>query len=270
MFQSLFSIKLPSNLGLIFVTLVVASIAAMPFTRQAVVLCCSIASLVLLIDTVSAFWHTTNKPLHSARYTQLQMTRDTQDMAAAFQPFLQKQPPRPNSCTYWVTDSVMAGEFPTTYGTEQESRAKIRRYLESGITTFVDLTEKGERPDYTQWLQQEADKLGIAGKVQHIQLPIGDFGTPTRQRMKETLDVIDTAIAENGKVYVHCRGGIGRTGTTVGCYLVRHGLGGSDALDHVNRLFQYSDRSKESYYSPETPKQMDFVRQWTESDSSDE
>ena len=31
-------------------------------------------------------------------------------------------------------------------------------------------------------------------------------------------------------VYVHCWGGIGRTGTVVGCWLVRHGMTGDEAL----------------------------------------
>ena len=63
---------------------------------------------------------------------------------------------------------------------------------------------------------------------------------------------------------MHCRGGIGRTGTTVGCYLVRHGFGGDEALENVNRLFRFSERSMESSFSPETREQMNFVRDWNE------
>ncbi|MBA3406233.1 MAG: dual specificity protein phosphatase family protein [Gemmatimonadaceae bacterium] len=35
-------------------------------------------------------------------------------------------------------------------------------------------------------------------------------------------------------IYVHCWGGVGRTGTVVGCYIVRHGRTGDDALGEVN------------------------------------
>ena len=38
------------------------------------------------------------------------------------------------------------------------------------------------------------------------------------------------------KIYLHCQAGIGRTGTVVGCYLVRHGLSGRAALSHLNEL----------------------------------
>ena len=73
---------------------------------------------------------------------------------------------------------------------------------------------------------------------------------------------MDAAVARDKTVYVHCVGGIGRTGTTVGCYLVRHGNDGETALKEVDRLFQNSDRSQESWTSPETRQQMDFVRKW--------
>jgi protein-tyrosine phosphatase len=65
-------------------------------------------------------------------------------------------------------------------------------------------------------------------------------------------------------VYVHCRGGIGRTGTTVGCYLARHGYGGEEALAEVNKLFQNSNRSFESSCSPETKAQMTMIQEWDE------
>jgi len=35
---------------------------------------------------------------------------------------------------------------------------------------------------------------------------------------------------------VHCLGGLGRTGTVVGCFLVRHGLSGAQALETIQLL----------------------------------
>jgi len=84
--------------------------------------------------------------------------------------------------------------------------------------------------------------------------------------MLEILDTIDKEVAAHRKVYVHCRGGIGRTGTVVGCYLRRRGNSGQEALDKTNRLFQSSDRSAESWSSPETREQMDFVKNWNDNE----
>lgn len=175
------------------------------------------------------------------------------------------QPPRPHDSCYWVTNSLMAGEYPTHRSNNKEkTRQKLRNYLKCGITFFVDLTQEGEKPNYETLVQEEAAKLELAIMVKRFEIP--DFDIPDSPTvMKDLLDAIDKAIhQENHKVYVHCRGGIGRTGTTVGCYLARHGYTGEDALKQVNGLFQHSDRSRESYSSPETQAQMNFVREWNE------
>ncbi len=39
-------------------------------------------------------------------------------------------------------------------------------------------------------------------------------------------------------MYLHCFDGIGRTGTVVGCYLVRQGMTGNEALEQIDRLRQ--------------------------------
>lgn len=195
------------------------------------------------------------------------------------------QRPRPNDSTYWVNDMLLAGEHPTSKKcSESQTRKRLRDYLECGITCFVDLTFEGERADYEQILMEEAanqqhqQQPGTASPlsrpvVSYKRLPIPDFGIPeSKERMKEILNTIDMAINEGGsKAYVHCRGGIGRTGTVVGCYIMRHRddfnnnvSSGKDALDEVNRLFQASARSSESYYSPETRDQMRFVEEWEE------
>jgi protein-tyrosine phosphatase len=170
------------------------------------------------------------------------------------------QPPRPNDNTYWVTEQLLAGEYPADNLGEEESRAKIRQYLDRGITYFVDLTHKGEQRPYEAMLKEEAALKNII--VSYRRISIQDFGLPTEEEMKSILDTIDNAIANGRKVYVHCRGGIGRTGTTVGCFLARHGNSGSEALDEVNRLFHSSGRSLYSSCSPETNAQMQFVRDW--------
>ena len=52
--------------------------------------------------------------------------------------------------------------------------------------------------------------------------------------MRSILDAIDAAVSQGRRVYVHCRAGIGRTGTVVGCYLVRHGMSGPQAIAQIS------------------------------------
>ena len=41
-------------------------------------------------------------------------------------------------------------------------------------------------------------------------------------------------LAGGRTVYLHCRGGIGRTGTVLGCYLVRQGQTAEEALASID------------------------------------
>jgi Dual specificity phosphatase, catalytic domain len=183
---------------------------------------------------------------------------------------------RPHDACYYVSPNLLAGEYPTIKRRSPDDDAELdAAYLDLGIYHFVDLTRPGEKEPYDDILRQQAIQRGIPlEKIRYHRFPIPDFGIPASvDQMKQILDEIDQVTTTNNnnngnnKVYVHCRGGIGRTGTVIGCHFVRrHGWSGEEALQRVNALFQtYSSRSAErSWSSPETPEQMDFVRNWKE------
>jgi protein-tyrosine phosphatase len=83
--------------------------------------------------------------------------------------------------------------------------------------------------------------------------------------MRRTLDALDLALAQGRNVYLHCWGGVGRTGTTVGCYLVRHGLNGADALAQLAAWWRTVPKSRTFPRSPETEAQAEYIRGWSES-----
>ena len=99
-------------------------------------------------------------------------------------------------------------------------------------------------------------------KVEHRSFPIGDFGLPTPETMTSILDTIDVALRDGRKIYLHCWGGIGRTGTTVGCYLVRRGMTGEEALRQLAEWWQTVPKSQIHQRSPETAEQTQFIRSW--------
>jgi protein-tyrosine phosphatase len=76
------------------------------------------------------------------------------------------------------------------------------------------------------------------------------------------LDTIDAA--RNGGVYVHCWGGVGRTGTVVGCWLLRHGMATPDNVIETIRLLRRADPVRGHRPSPETPEQRRFILDWRE------
>jgi hypothetical protein len=158
---------------------------------------------------------------------------------------------------YWVEPgSLLAGPYPAprrAHLTNDKAAADcyLQRLLQAGIQLFVDLTEKDEVPPY-------AHKLG--GKARHQRFPISDFDTPSPQEMMTILNALDYALLRPQRVYVHCLGGLGRTGTVIGCYLVRHGMSGAEALKAIRKLragtpFAHSP-------SPETEAQQRMVLRW--------
>jgi len=166
--------------------------------------------------------------------------------------------PFPNS--YWVLPNrFLAGEYPGL-STQVQARQKIRRLLQENITFFLDLTEEGELQPYTPILREE-DFMPFR-VAEYRRMPIIGLSTPTQAEMTRILDTIDTALAADEAVYVHCWAGIGRTGTVVGCYLVRHGLSGTQALENIAELRR--DMPNGWLTSPETETQCQMILNWSE------
>lgn len=158
---------------------------------------------------------------------------------------------------YWVPGmDVLAGEYPGAREGRPE-RGKLRRLRATGVSAFVDLTEEGELPSY----QSRLIKIWGSAPVSHHRFPIPDLGVPdTPERMADVLDHVQRVLAEGQRVYLHCMGGVGRTGMVVGCLLVRTGLAPATALDVVAALFARTP--KHPRQSPETEAQREFVRSW--------
>lgn len=161
--------------------------------------------------------------------------------------------------SYWVIPGVfLAGEYPGRRE-EFETRRRIQTLLRSGVRVCVDLTKPGEiLPSYREMFLDELTQYQYIGNYYHF--PIYDFGIPEKDQMQRTLDILDQCITEKMPVYVHCRAGIGRTGLTVGCFLVRHGLTGDQALEEIKRLRKES--ASGWMRSPETDEQVEYIKNW--------
>lgn len=176
----------------------------------------------------------------------------------------------PFSRSYWVVPwKFLAGCYP---GSTSEDRAdkKLRALLEHGIRHVISLME----PDEKDWsgksfMSYKAQMRSIAKSMAHTvnfdTMPIKDARIPSRLKMCRILDRIDQSIQYQRPVYIHCRGGRGRTGTVVGCYLARHGMAtGQNVLDRIKEL----RRNTEDHWiaSPETLDQIVMVLSWVEAE----
>lgn len=163
------------------------------------------------------------------------------------------QIPRPFPQSYWVRPGqFLAGEYPRNKD-DASSQAKIDALLTSGVSAFVDLTDPRDGMKPYRHL--------IANTV-YANFPIRDLSVPaTPAQTVAVLDTIDRLRAEGRTVYVHCWGGVGRTGVIVGCWLARHECAGEAALQRLHALWQASSKAA-TRRSPETYAQEQYIIQW--------
>jgi len=153
--------------------------------------------------------------------------------------------------SYWVVPGrLLAGRLPGLHRDDDGLRAELDALRSAGISVFLDLTEG------TEWGHRPYDGL-LEGTASYRRYAIPDFGCPTVESMREILDAIDGALGHGASVYVHCYAGIGRTGTVVACYLVRHGLDAAEAMRTASR--------GRGIRSPQSDEQERFVLAWAES-----
>ena len=165
-------------------------------------------------------------------------------------------PPKPIDESYWVVPGkLLAGEYPGAYFTK-DTPDKLTKFADAGINSFIDLTEENELPTYVHFLSPETQT--------HHRFPVPDFGVfRSKKFTQRLLETIDAEIRSGKTVYVHCRAGIGRTGTTIGCWLAEHPdvAAPGSALERLRKL--WSQCSKSAYTtSPETSAQADYIRGW--------
>ncbi|SCV70956.1 BQ2448_3718 [Microbotryum intermedium] len=61
--------------------------------------------------------------------------------------------------------------------------------------------------------------------MQHVEMYFDDGTNPTMEMTREFIDLSDRTISSGGAVAVHCKAGLGRTGTLIGAYLIyKHGF----------------------------------------------
>jgi len=170
-------------------------------------------------------------------------------------------PDRPLPESYWVVPNrFLAGEYPLVFGRPEYTLPRLQAFLQAGFDTFVDLTTPGEHEAYETPLLRLAAESGKT--VQYRRFGIGDFGLPEKAQMRQTLAFLQQRLQQGGRVYLHCFGGIGRTGTTVACYLVEQGMTPQQALHQLSQWWRQVPKSSRYPHSPETLEQEAFVQAW--------
>jgi hypothetical protein len=171
--------------------------------------------------------------------------------------------PAPLARSYWANPgAVLGGAYPG-HPDRAMLAPNVTQLLGTGVGVFVDLmgaseTDHRGRPfaPYAHLVEAAASGAGRGAAVHR--LSIRDHSVPDRERMEGIQRVIDEALAADRRVFVHCWGGRGRTGTVIGVHMIRHGL--ADPDDFVETLEWLRRDDAGGGASPETEEQVEFVR----------
>ena len=164
---------------------------------------------------------------------------------------------RPLHQCYYVGGTLFAGEYPGGKYVEL-AESKLKRMHHFGVRHFVDLTEEGELRPYRQLLPNDTT---------YLRFPIRDVDVPKSvEAVHQLIDKMENLMKQDGFTYIHCWGGVGRTGTIVACYEARQMKEPTLEKALTAMRSRFSNMPKASHRkSPETQEQIDFVRQFVES-----
>ncbi len=156
-----------------------------------------------------------------------------------------------------IANSLFCGEYP---GKEKADATEAAlRLLEYGIDTIVNFTELGEKTTNGEELYlyevNSRDVYQSRGRNLDVhRIAIRDDHPPTITQAKKFCKLVDREIADGRRVYIHCRGGIGRTATMAAIYLIWSGLADSGTWQKtINSLRKHEFRS-----APE-PRQVAWI-----------
>ena len=107
----------------------------------------------------------------------------------------------------WITNSLAVGRAPMSY-------AEFDSIKTQGIDGIINLCAEFS----------DLHELEESSGFEVYYLPIWDEDIPKIEAMENALAWLDEAIYLGKKVLVHCRHGVGRTGTLVTSYMIRRGL----------------------------------------------
>ncbi|MEM3832725.1 MAG: dual specificity protein phosphatase family protein [Thermoprotei archaeon] len=125
----------------------------------------------------------------------------------------------------WIVDKKLAA------GSIPENIDDLDKWVEMGIRAVMILIEPNEAThlggmsNYLKELEKR--------RLEFVTIPIPDFTAPTLETCIQAVKWINEKIKEKMPVLVHCKGGLGRTGTIVACYLISQGMSDEEAINYV-------------------------------------
>ena len=122
----------------------------------------------------------------------------------------------------WIISNKLAGSpQPGLYGDWDQDISYLKN---AGISCVISLTEQA-------LIQKDLE----ANEFTSIHFPIRDMDIPQPRNVFDLINKMRTQLTDE-VFLLHCKGGVGRTGTIAACYLVAEGMRGEQAVKAVRTI----------------------------------
>jgi protein-tyrosine phosphatase len=165
---------------------------------------------------------------------------------------------KPDTVFEVENDRFFAGGYPYNPGAKDQCEV-LAYLLDKGIDAFIDLTEEDELVHYKKFLS--AGGSG-AERVHYIRFEIEDYSVCDKETMRKIIAKINGFLESGLKVYLHSRGGVGRTGLVIGCWLKSRGCTFDDAIKIMAEMFKETAASAYTTL-PDNKIQIDFIKNYS-------
>lgn len=123
---------------------------------------------------------------------------------------------KPTNFSWLISDKLAGSGMPTT-------SSEVEWVVKQGVKSIITMTEESLPQSWTR-------------DVKYLHVPTQDLSAPDMEQIDKAVEFIHERIQNEEPVMVHCAAGIGRTGTILACYLVKHQkLSAKDAIAQVRK-----------------------------------
>lgn len=143
-------------------------------------------------------------------------------------------------------ENLFAGSHPASFG--ESGQENLQQLAKQGIDIIYSF-EKNYSQNITSFWQRLANKKHKL-KVGMTKMTVPDFDGPDINQLTTFVETVSKEL-EHQKVFIHCRGGLGRTGTFLAAlYMYKTDCDVEEAINKVREIYQpYAIESKEQVES---------------------